>query len=1150
MSQRFNAEFASISACAGLLLGLWLAMLAPSVGAATYVNAATTFSWIDAGTHTKVGYNTTPYKFNNTGGCGTTPPTLDDTLSDNIPLGFTFNYGGTNFTSVRIMSNGRLQFNNNTTCGYGSPVTQLPYPAAGLNYSLRIYGNDLDPTAKSEVPSYSTACLNRTNCYVSYATLGTSPSRKFVVTWYHVPEWTAASTASGSYDLQVILQENGEFVYQFGNDTPGPGNINAQVGWQISTTDYAVPNVGFPTINSAIRFYIPSPISELRMDEGSWSGSGSVVNSSGGTNGTPIGSAQSVAGGKLCRGGNIPANNSAATIDAIDTGYDVDSGIGSSGTIDFWYKSNGSWGSQNSQLFDATVVNNRWFYLTQQNGNGRLSFNLTDAANNNLQVTTGNNSIAAATWTHIAVTWNLTPVPANNRLRIYINGALAQSAAISTIQPLSSAIGTLYMGDNRSSYTTNPGTGNSANGVIDEVRIYNYEATAAIIQRDYNADRTCPTLDHVRLDHTGNGVTCTGSTVTVKTCNGSDSSGSCTANTDGLTGNVLAMSSGGATLATVPFSIASGSSSATVTVPVTTAQTATFTTSGLSVAPVNATTCWNGTSASCSHIYSDSGFIFDVPHHVSEVLQTVNVSAVKKSDSSLACTPAFASVSKNVTFKCGYTNPATGTLPVRVNGTPLNVANSATAACDSGGRAVSLAFGATGVAGTTFQYADVGNVSLTATYTGSGADAGLSMTGSDSFIAAPKDFAFSGITAGPIKAGKDFSATITARNDAENAVPNFGQEASAEKVTLTFAKYQPTGVGAVNGNFSGTVGSFVNGVAGSTNLNWDEVGKIDLTATLTSGNYLGNSGLTATGTTGVAGAVGRFIPDHFDVAVTQGCSTGGFTYSGQPFTVTVTAKNGLLTPTTTLNYDGSSNTSPNFSRAVTLSDANSVAGGGLSPTSVAAGMFAAGVASVTPAFTFTAPLTAPATIKLHAAEDTGGDGVVSSATEGTANIRSGRLRLFNAFGSEKTSLRIPVQAQYWGGNSWILNADDTCTDIPATSVVLSNYRDSKGAGASWTTTASGPGTLSGGQGQVVLAAPNSTGSVDLALNLGTTTTDNSCLATHPAMATPPAVSLAYLRSRNGTCAASNTFSADPSATAGFGIYSPETRKAVHVRELF
>jgi MSHA biogenesis protein MshQ len=239
----------------------WLAVALFSLGvmlwsaaaqAVTYANASTTFGWIDASTHTKLGPTlgapySALYRFSNTGGCGTNPPSIDDTLSSNIPIGFTFMYGGVNFTDVRIMSNGRLQFNNNLTCGFGSPVTQLPYPNAGLNYTLRIYGGDLDPSLQAEIGGgYVTNCLSRNLCYVSYATLGTAPYRSFVVTWSNVPEWTSFASATGSYNVQVILQENGEFVYQYGTNVPGPGNTVAQVGWQVDSNDYHVPAVGYP----------------------------------------------------------------------------------------------------------------------------------------------------------------------------------------------------------------------------------------------------------------------------------------------------------------------------------------------------------------------------------------------------------------------------------------------------------------------------------------------------------------------------------------------------------------------------------------------------------------------------------------------------------------------------------------------------------------------------------------------------------------------------------------------------------------------------------------------------------------------------------------------------------------------------------------
>ncbi len=113
-----------------------------------------------------------------------------------------------------------------------------------------------------------------------------------------------------------------------------------------------------------------------------------------------------------------------------------------------------------------------------------------------------------------------------------------------------------------------------------------------------------------------------------------------------------------------------------------------------------------------------------------------------------------------------------------------------------------------------------------------------------------------------------------------------------------------------------------NGVATVNNLSWGEVGSISLLATLT--NTYGYLGTAATPTTdalnnlliatGASATVGAFIPDHFDTAVVatatfpMPCPTGlacpalynGFVYSGQPFSMQVTAKN--LAGGTTSNY--------------------------------------------------------------------------------------------------------------------------------------------------------------------------------------------------------------------------------------------------------
>ncbi len=290
-----------------------------------------------------------------------------------------------------------------------------------------------------------------------------------------------------------------------------------------------------------------------------------------------------------------------------------------------------------------------------------------------------------------------------------------------------------------------------------------------------------------------------------------------------------------------------------------------------------------------------------------------------------------------------------------------------------------------------------------------------------------------------------------------------------------------------------------------------------------------------------------FKPHHFDVSTATAC--GSFSYAGQPFGVTVTAKN--LAGSTTQNYDGTANTSPSFAKAVSFSDITASPPGSLSG-SLAASAFNRGVASVAagganaPVYSFSNKLTAAQTISLRATDT---DGVSSNGfTEGSMALRSGRLQMSNAFGSEKSSLQIPLQLQYWSGKSWVKNSEDTCTVIPTASVVLAQTRNHNNAVPNWSSTVSGL-TLSGGSGFITLAAPSpsGTGTVDLAINLGVgpNTQDASCLANHP---NTTGAGLPWLRSRQGNCATS--FDRDPSARGTFGIYTPETQKSVHVREVF
>ncbi len=1177
----------------------WVLLCVASIAAqaATYTFRSDSFGWETAANVVTWDRTCTGY------------PGDDDKAVVTFTGGFTFTFAGTAYGSVRILSNGLLQFGadtgffrnyGNTSLPAGNATAQAGCTAGATTNVMAAYWTDLDPSRAG-------------SGNVTWEQKGSAPNRYVVVSWNSVYQYGSSTP----YAFQVILFENGEFKYQYGNSN-ATGSA-ATIGVQVSSSDYTLYsyNSGYNANGSAVRWFIPSGapvrVAEYRLDEYSYNGTvGEVIDSSGnGHNGVRVGNVATVATGQVCRALDVPANTNASTIAAVDTALDVDTGIGNTGTVSFWVRSNVVWSSATpAMLFDATTVATRPFYLMRSTG-GLLRFALADSAGTALVATGPVLTFAAGAWVHVAATWRVAVGTGQTTLRLYVNGSQVAVAVGTTTGNLDASLASLFIGDNRSTATPSGATANSANGQLDEVRIYNFELSAAEIALDLVQTHTCaPPLHHVELRHgTGTGLTCTPSTLTLLAC---QDAACATPYTGGVTGTLTATGTGMVVNwpAGAAFSIPSGSSSVAWDFQQTTAGTTVLGTTGVAPSASNSGTC-NFGSPSCTFTAADSGLLFDTPNHRSEASVPFTVTAVRKSDNSAACTPAFASLTKAVTFKCAYSNPASGTLPVRVGGAALNAANSSAAACDANGRAVSLAFNASGVASTTAQYADVGRLALTATYTGSGVDAGLVMTGTDTFVAAPYAFAVGSITAGNLTAGNAFSATVAATNYAGNTTPNFGREAAPESVSLGFVRAQPSGTGASNGSFSGSIGAFMAGMATASNLQWSEVGRGDVSAVLTSASYLA-SGMSAAGSSagavscaseggtctlptgatafvvygangyvytrsgmagavgcnngvfgdpllgigkactyfvtsgaapGTAGAAGRFIPHHFDVAVTPTCSS--FTYAGQPFGASITARNAANN--TTVNYDGSSNTSPNFAKAVTLTDAPTLGVGSFGSTgAVAATLFSAGIAnSSAPTYTFTSKLTAAQSLRVRA---TDADAVSSAGfAEGTTALRSGRLRISNTFGSEKAALAVPVQAQYWSGNTWVANSADSCTTVPAAAVVRAGYLDNKGAATTaWTSSASTI-VISSGAGTLTWAAPSpsSTGSLDFALNLGGTTTDQSCLAAHPAST---GGALPWLRSQNGACASG--WAADPSARATFGIYAPETRKTIHVREIF
>ncbi|MCJ7601495.1 MAG: hypothetical protein MUO63_08320, partial [Desulfobulbaceae bacterium] len=298
--------------------------------------------------------------------------------------------------------------------------------------------------------------------------------------------------------------------------------------------------------------------------------------------------------------------------------------------------------------------------------------------------------------------------------------------------------------------------------------------------------------------------------------------------------------------------------------------------------------------------------------------------------------------------------------------------------------------------------------------------------------------------------------------------------------------------------------NFSSGMATVENVSYSEVGTATLQATCS--NYLG-SGIDITGT---SATVGRFTPDHFDLALntpsfTTGCLFGvsTFTYMGQPFTystapvIIVTAKN--LAGNTTQNYTGNwwkitdaSLTGKAYSVASGTLDTSLVPG--TDPVIADSG---SGVGTLTFsdgggfAFTKSTPVAnfdAEIALAINVIDTDGISYASNPANFGTAtagngiafsggkSMRFGRLRMGNAHGSELLALSVPLVAEYYNGFAWVTNTDDSCSTLALGQFTLTSEVETVPATSNIMITATSTSTpslsaLSSGAGSLDFTAP-------------------------------------------------------------------------------
>ncbi|HEX2617352.1 MAG TPA: hypothetical protein VHL57_07400, partial [Flavobacteriales bacterium] len=172
--------------------------------------------------------------------------TWDNNVSAAVPLNFTFNFNGTNYTDCIISSNGFITFG--TTAPATGNVTPISTATAYAG-AISGYGMDLIRSGASDP--------------IRYQTLGSSPNRTFVVEYFGVRRryagFFSTQTASDNINFQIRLNETTNTIeVRYGTVSLGSlstfntitcqvglrGSANTQFNNRSTTDDWSATTAG------------------------------------------------------------------------------------------------------------------------------------------------------------------------------------------------------------------------------------------------------------------------------------------------------------------------------------------------------------------------------------------------------------------------------------------------------------------------------------------------------------------------------------------------------------------------------------------------------------------------------------------------------------------------------------------------------------------------------------------------------------------------------------------------------------------------------------------------------------------------------------------------------------------------------------------
>jgi len=555
---------------------------------------------------------------------------------------------------------------------------------------------------------------------------------------------------------------------------------------------------------------------------------------------------------------------------------------------------------------------------------------------------------------------------------------------------------------------------------------------------------------------------------------------------------------------------------------------------GIAAAAPSANNFLRCSTADCRVNFAPAGLLVQAPDLIAGKPDTLAVAAASD------CVAAFANLSRPVQFWSTYLDPDAFTL---VGSPEVLLGGEKISGSSASPTILTLNFNASGIATTSLSYADAGQVQIDARYVGSSAtgDSGSSMSGTDPFVSRPyglhlatdatctsTDVAGCSVLGA---AGDSFPLRIRAvawqaDGEARTAAalednpptPNF----RLSGIALASSLAAPSG--GDNGSLSAADYSHALGERTTVNLSQSEVGIFTITATPPATGYFG---YTVGG--GESALVGRFTPAYLAASVNaeleEAC--GAFSYQQQEIgfvgglgpllTVTGYNRQGAVTK----NYDRGEFwrlDAPQradylsvtgraaldaVGRLQTLGDAQSsalasdLAGDGARQFRWADDRLSWTAAMQPQAEDLPFPAlagTAVARLSLPAAELSDEDGICYDSSGcrdfvfdfGGSEVRLGRLRFGNAFGSELQGLDVPFWLESWqdlggGLNGFRSEGGDSCSAPLLGSAALYPIT---GAGVLQPGDFAAPTLLApvAGQGAVRLPAPGQEGSVGVGLS--------------------------------------------------------------------